>query len=131
MKGAVTKDDTAQIVEQPSRYSPANQPPHLSDLWPEKPNEEQAAQRQKENNLVIWDRSGPRRPLYMQAAGEILGPARCRDWEKEIPYSVWYDDDTRKRLNDWCASFVMGDVRPSIAQTIPRYQRRSSTGWGR
>lgn len=73
-------------------------PPHLEaeELWRPESDEERAARHQ-----ALWDRT-PRRPLYMQAAGELLGIPSCTAWLHGVP---------RRHLSlvmAWLQDFVHG-----------------------
>lgn len=59
--------------------------------------------------LVEWNKS-PRRPPWMQCAGDTLGQCRCREYEQGIPFKPgWYrDSDIPQAVKKWLMEYASG-----------------------
>ena len=57
--------------------------------------------------LNAWNAS-PRRPPWMQCAGDILGPSRCLEFKNRISGGWKWRDANELRLKEWLADFTWG-----------------------
>lgn len=87
---------------------------------------------QEQIALSAWNAS-PRRPLWMQCTGEILGPSRCLEFKDGVPRGwKWYNDANEQRLKEWLAEFRCGKRQAFFRrndQPIPPSEFDRATNW--